>query len=67
MNTVTIIEKNSTGVKYTITEVNSLILMSKGIDYERNGDDIHFTIDLSEGWLFDVEAMLTRIFGKSLL
>ena len=64
MNTITIIEKNNTSVKYTISDVNSLILMSRGIDYERNGDDIHFTVDLSECWLFNVEDMLTRIFGK---
>ena len=67
MNTLTIIEKNSTSVRYTISEVNSLILMSNGIDYDNNGDDMHFTIDLSEGWLFNVEAMLSRIFGKSLI
>ena len=67
MNTITIIEKNSTSVKYTISEVNILILMSRGIDYERNGDDMHFTVDLSEGWLFNVEDMLSRIFGKAML
>ena len=67
MNTITIIEKNSTSVEYTISEVNSLILMSRGIDYERNGDDMHFTIDLSEGWLFNVEDMLTRISGTQMI
>ena len=67
MNTITIIEKNSTSAKYTISDVNSLVLMSRGIDYERNGDDIHFVIDLSEGWLFDVEAMLSRILGNDML
>ncbi len=63
MNKLIVTEVNNTSKTYTLSEVNVAILMMHGIDYTKDNGVLVFSIDKSDGWLFNIDAMLNRLLG----
>ena len=59
MNTLLITDNKT--VKRNVTDVQAALLMMYGIDYTKDGDKLVFTVDYSDGYLFDIKATVKRI------